>query len=104
MFTNWQKYMDKAQNATYQNADGSANSDQRNLTDFRVTDNNWLAAEAKYKNQQAAVTQAQTALNSAWLSLTATFANDCSAHIWQSYWIIITNWFSFNSSTKYQWN
>ncbi len=69
MFTNWQKYMDKAQNATYQNADGSPNSEQRNLTDFRVTADNWLAAEAKYKNQQAAVTQAQTALNSAWMSL-----------------------------------
>lgn len=28
----------------------------------------WLAAEAKYKNQQAVVTQAQTALSAAWLS------------------------------------
>jgi len=28
----------------------------------------WLAAEAKYKNQQAVVSQAQAAVNSAWLS------------------------------------
>ncbi len=31
----------------------------------------WLAAEAKYKNQKSVVSQAQTALNSAWLSYQA---------------------------------
>ena len=69
MFTNWQAYMDKAQNATYQNADKTPNNAQRNQTDFQITNNNWLATEAKYQNQQAAVTQAQTSLNSAWMSL-----------------------------------
>lgn len=69
MFTNWQKYMDKAQNATYQNADKTPNTSQRNQTDFQITDDNWLATEAKYKIQQATVTQTQTALSSAWMSL-----------------------------------
>ena len=69
MFTQWEAYMDKAQNATYQNADGSANTEKRTLTDFRITSNDWLASEAKYKIQQEAITQAQTSLSSAWMSL-----------------------------------
>lgn len=68
LFTNWKTYMDIAQNSTYQNADGSPNTNQRQLTQFMVPNDDWLAAEAKYKNQQNVVNQAQTSVNSAWLS------------------------------------
>lgn len=68
MFTNWKTYMDMAQSATYQNADGSPKTDQRQLPQYMSTDDDWLAAEAKYKNQQNVVNQAQTALSSAWLT------------------------------------
>lgn len=68
MFTDWKTYMDIAQNSTYQNGDGSPRTEQRQLPEFMSTNDDWLFAEAKYKNQQGVVTQAQTALNAAWLS------------------------------------
>ena len=66
MFTNWSTFMTIAQNGTYQYEDGSPNNINRSLPEFHIADDNWLAAEAKYKLQQNVVYQAQTALNSAW--------------------------------------
>lgn len=68
MLADWQQYMDKAQNSTYENTDDSPNTSNRQLTDFVITQDDWLATEAKYKVQQNAITQAQTALNTAWYS------------------------------------
>lgn len=68
MFTQWKTFMEIAQNSTYQNGDGTPNDINRALPEFHIADDDWLASEAKYKNQQNVVTQAQTALNSAWLS------------------------------------
>lgn len=66
MYTKWNNFMNLATNTTYQNGDGSPNTSNRQLTQFSTTNDDWLAAEALYKNQQAAVTQAQTSLSSAW--------------------------------------
>lgn len=66
MFTNWDAFMKIAQNGTYQNEDGSPNNINRSLPEFHIANDNWLAAEAKYKLQQNVVYQAQTALSSAW--------------------------------------
>lgn len=68
MFTQWKKHYDLATNSTYQNSDSSPNNDNRALAEFHISEDNWLAAEAKYKNQQNVVNQAQTSLNAAWLS------------------------------------
>jgi len=68
MMTKWKTYMDVAQNSTYQNADKSPNTDNRNLPQFFATKDDWLATEADYKNQEAAIAQGQTSLNNAWLS------------------------------------
>lgn len=68
MFTKWSTFMDLAQNSTYQNSDGSPNDLNRALPQFHIAQDDWLATEAKYKNQQNVVTQAQTALSSAWYS------------------------------------
>jgi len=68
MFTQWKNFYNLATNSTYQNADGTPNNDNRALVDFNIPKNDWLAAEAKYKTQQNTVAQAQTSLNSAWLS------------------------------------
>jgi len=68
MFTQWKKQYETATNSTYQNADGTPNNINRALPDYHILDDNWLASEAKYKNQQNVVNQAQTSLNSAWLS------------------------------------
>jgi macrolide-specific efflux system membrane fusion protein len=68
MYSNWQTYMDTAQNTTNSNGDGSPNVDNRSQTQFTVPQDNWQAAEAQYKNQQAVIAQAQTSLSSAWLT------------------------------------
>jgi len=57
-----------AENDTYSNSDDSPNTGNRTLPEFLISQNNWLAAEAKYKTQETAVFQAQAALNSAWLT------------------------------------
>jgi multidrug efflux pump subunit AcrA (membrane-fusion protein) len=68
LYTQWKTYMDKAENSTFTNADGSPNADQRNLPGFASTQADWLAAEAKFKTQQGVIAQAQTSLSSAWAS------------------------------------
>lgn len=68
MLTKWKTYTDIAQNSTYQNPDGTPKTDMRQLPQFVSTSDDWLATEAKYKNQESVVNQAQTSLSSAWLS------------------------------------
>ena len=68
MFTNWDAFMNIAQNGTYQYEDGSPNNINRSLPEFHIANDNWLAAEAKYKIQQNVVYQSQTALSAAWSS------------------------------------
>lgn len=66
MLTKWNTYMNLAQNTTYQNSDGSPNVGQRQGPQFVSTQDDWLAAEAKYKTQQNVIAQAQASLTSAW--------------------------------------
>lgn len=68
LFTKWKTYTDLAQNGTYENSDGSPNTENRQAAEYISTNDNWLAAEAKYKAQQNVVAQAQTSLSSAWAS------------------------------------
>lgn len=68
LLTKWKSFRDLATNGTYSNGDGSPNTQQREQVEFMTTNDNWLAAEAKYKTQQNVVLQAQTSLNSAWAS------------------------------------
>lgn len=68
LYSNWKTYMDISQNSTYQNSDGSAKTENRVLTPFTISQDDWLAAEAKFKNQQGVIAQAQTSVSSAWAS------------------------------------
>lgn len=68
LLTKWDNFMDKAQSSTYQNSDKSPITGNRTLPDFMTTNDDWLAAEAKYKIQQNTIAQSQTSLNSAWYS------------------------------------
>lgn len=71
MFSKWDTFKTLAQSSAYQNSDSSPRYDQRAAAEFHIADDNWLAAEAKYKNQQAVIVQSQAALNSAWLAYQA---------------------------------
>ena len=68
MLTQWKSFMDTAQSGSYQNSDGTPRNDTRQLPQYMSINDDWLAAEAKYKIQQNVVNQAQTALSAAWLS------------------------------------
>ncbi|MDH7476063.1 MAG: efflux RND transporter periplasmic adaptor subunit [Microgenomates group bacterium] len=68
MFDKWETFYNLATSSTYQNADGSPNETNRQLPEFLIAKNNWLAAEAKYKNQQNQIQQTQASLSSAWAS------------------------------------
>ncbi|EKD62878.1 MAG: hypothetical protein ACD_52C00027G0005 [uncultured bacterium] len=67
--TAWKKFYDLATNTQYQNSDETPREDMRNSSaEFQSDQADWLAAEAKYKNQTAVISQAQQAASSAWLS------------------------------------
>lgn len=66
MFTKWKTYMDLAQSSSYQNSDNSPKNDQRQLAQFMSPQDDWYAAEAKYKNQQGVIAQTQASLTSSW--------------------------------------
>jgi len=72
MYSNWKTYTDIAENSTYQNSDTSPNTNNRVLTPFTTAQDNWLAAEANYKNQQSVIVSAQAASTNAWLAYQAT--------------------------------
>lgn len=68
LLTNWKTFMDLAQSSMYQNSDKTPNTTNRQLPQYMSIDDLWLSVEAKYKQQENVVAQAQTSLNSAWLS------------------------------------
>lgn len=63
MYSDWNTYYQLAINSTYQNSDGSPNTTNRVLPAFTTVQDNWLAAEAAYKNQQAVLAKDQAALS-----------------------------------------
>lgn len=70
--TAWDTYYSIATNSTYQNSDGSPNNSNRALPAFSTTQNDWLASEAQFKNQQTVVNSAKASLSSANLAYNAT--------------------------------
>jgi RND family efflux transporter MFP subunit len=66
MYAKWLIYTNIAENSTYQNPDGSPNTSNRTLTQFTTVQDDWLAAETQYANQQNVVAAAQTSVSSAW--------------------------------------
>lgn len=62
MLSKWKTYKDLAESASYDS------EEERRLPEFIIAQDNWLAAEAKYKNQQAVIDQTKASLNNSWLS------------------------------------
>lgn len=72
MLDSWDQYFQLATNSTYENDDGSPKSEQRVLPEFNIAQENWLAAEKQYKDQQTEIAQAQAKVSSTWLKYQAT--------------------------------
>jgi membrane fusion protein, macrolide-specific efflux system len=68
LFSNWDTFNKLAQTGLYQNSDGTPRNDERSLAEFHIAQDNWLASEAKYKQQDELIAQIQTSLNNAWVS------------------------------------
>jgi RND family efflux transporter MFP subunit len=66
MLSKWKIYLDYANSASYDSPE------ERTATAFIIAQNDWLAAEAKFKNQQNVITQTKINLNNSWLSYQAT--------------------------------
>lgn len=62
MLTKWKTFKDLAESTSYDTPE------ERTLTQFIIAQNDWLAAEAKYKNQQNVISQSKINLNNSWLS------------------------------------
>lgn len=72
MYSEWKDFRDLATNSTYETEDGKPKEDDRLNSEFQSAQDDWLAAESKYKNQQTAISQAQAYVNSTWLLYEAT--------------------------------
>ncbi len=72
MYSAWKVYTDIAENSTYQNPDDSPNTGNRVLTPFTTAQDDWLAAEANYKNQQSVIASARAAATNAYTAYEAT--------------------------------
>ena len=67
LFTKWQSYFNLATSSQYENGDKTPNTAERqSQTEYRISEDNWLLSEAKYKAQQKAIEQARLSLNSTW--------------------------------------
>lgn len=62
MFSKWKTFRELAESSSYDTPE------ERALPQFHIAEKDWLAAENKYKNQQAVIAQTQAALNNNWLS------------------------------------
>jgi multidrug efflux pump subunit AcrA (membrane-fusion protein) len=70
MFGKWDTFKELAESDDYKDTD----SINRTLPEFHIPEKEWLETEAKYKNQEAVINQAQVALNNSWLEYQLTSA------------------------------
>lgn len=72
MYGAWKSFRDLATNSTYENSDQSPRTSNREAAEFQISQDDWIAAEKKYKDQQTAISQGQALVASTWLSYQAT--------------------------------
>jgi len=72
MYSEWDDFRNLATNDTYETGDGTARDQNREAAEFQIAQDSWLAAEAKYKDQQTVVSQASAQVSSTWLLYQAT--------------------------------
>ena len=72
MFGVWDTFKKLAESGEYEDDDGTPRTNMRTLPEFHIPQNEWLAAEAQYKNQQSVIAQIQIAINSSWLTYVQT--------------------------------
>lgn len=81
MFTYWKAYTDLATNSTYESSKGVPNVENRKSAEFITAQDNWLAAEKQFNDQEQAVAAAGSAVTAAWTAYLATQTTTVTAPI-----------------------
>jgi RND family efflux transporter MFP subunit len=68
----WDRFKELAESDEYEDADGKPKTEQRDLPEFHIPEKEWLAAEANYKKQATALSQARAQASSTWRAYQAT--------------------------------
>ncbi len=63
MLTKWKTYFDLATNSTYESSKGVPNETNRVVAEFHIAQDDWFAAEQKYKTQETAIAAYQADVN-----------------------------------------
>lgn len=71
MYTKWQVYMDLATSSQYE-SDHAPKTTERTSSEFQIAQEDWLAAEKQFLDQEQAVQAAQSQVNAAWTAYQAT--------------------------------
>lgn len=64
MYAEWKLFRDLATNSTYEKGDDSPDIENRKAAEFQIAQDEWLAAEKKFKDQETAIAQANAAVAS----------------------------------------
>lgn len=73
MYTDWDTFRNLATGDEFETGDNKPKEkDRLESPDFQIAQDEWLAAEKKYKDQQTVVSQAKAQIGSAWLLYQAT--------------------------------
>lgn len=72
MYAKWKVFLDMATSSTYETSDDKPKEDQRKAAEFQIAQDNWKAAEAKFKDQETSISQAKAQVNSTLLLYQAT--------------------------------
>lgn len=72
MYASWKLFTDLATNSTYEKSKGIPNEDARTAAEFQTSQEDWLAAEKQFKDQEQAVAAAIAQVNATWTAYVAT--------------------------------
>lgn len=72
MYAKWKTFLDLATSSTYETGDDKPKENERKAAEFQIAQDNWKAAEAKFKDQQISISQASAQVNSTSLLYQAT--------------------------------
>lgn len=81
MFGVWDEFRELAKSDTYEEPDGTPKYEQRSLSEFHISEKDWLAAEVKYKTQQQVINQTSALVSAKWQAYQATQDSEVIAHI-----------------------
>ncbi len=72
MYEEWKAFTDLSTTSTFETDDGKAKEEERKAANFQIAQDEWKAAEAKFKDQQTAIAQGQAQVNTTALLYQAT--------------------------------